>query len=268
MGGNPSGQAVISVSDLTQHYGARPVLQQVSFEVRPGELTCVMGPNGMGKTTLLAAVAGLLSPRKGKILINGLRRRGAPEDELAIRRQFMYLPADAWLPKSQTGREYLLALGGLYGVDVDRLFGHAEQLLDLFELSEKADARMSDYSTGRQKKIALCGALVSEAPVMILDEPFSGGLDPSGLLVLKRIMARLAEREDVTVLMAAPVPEIAEEVADRILVLSHGKVAACRTVEELRKEAGDGATLEDALTGLLDPEAAQKLERYLAEANR
>ena len=108
------------------------------------------------------------------------KRRGSEEEELAIRKMTVYLPDQPWLPGNPTGREFLLAVGRLYEVEQDRLIEHVDQLLDLFDLTEKGDSPIRSYSAGQKKKIALCSALVAEVPILLLDEPFSGGLDPGG----------------------------------------------------------------------------------------
>ena len=104
---------MIDVVDLTQHYGIKPVLRGVNLQVGRGEVVALLGPNGMGKTTLLAAMAGVLSPQKGYVEIDGLRRKSSVENELAIRKKTVYLPDRPWLPVMRTGREFLLAVGRL-----------------------------------------------------------------------------------------------------------------------------------------------------------
>ncbi|HTL28551.1 MAG TPA: ABC transporter ATP-binding protein, partial [Tepidisphaeraceae bacterium] len=162
---------MINVVDVTHHYGVRPVLKRVNIEVRKGEVAALMGPNGMGKSTLMGLMAGTLWPIKGYVEIDGKRRRESEAIELEIRKQVIYLPADPYLPKSRTGRDWVLAVGRVYGIDEDKLIEHTQRLLDLFDLKKNADSSISSYSTGQQKKIALCGALVTEAPIMLLDEP-------------------------------------------------------------------------------------------------
>jgi ABC-2 type transport system ATP-binding protein len=253
---------MIDVVDVTQHYGMRPILRQVSLRVERGEVAALIGPNGMGKSTLLSVIAGVLSPQKGHVAIDGMRRRSSVEAELAIRKKVVYLPDQPWLPNQRTGREFLLAVGRLYEIDDDRLFDHIDRLLDLFELAALADSNASSYSTGQRKKLAVCSALVTEAPVMLLDEPFSGGLDPSGLLSLKRILQKLAERDDVTIVMATPVPELVEEIADRIAVLRDGRIVAYDTIDGLRRITGCSGTLEEVFERLISPQTLKHLERY------
>lgn len=253
---------MIRYVNVTQHYGIRPVLRDVNVEIPRGQVVAVVGPNGMGKSTLLKVAAGILAPQRGHVEINGLRRRASPETELAIRRQTVFLPDHPWLPKNRTGREFLMAVGQLYDVPVERLMDHVERLLKLFDLAHEGDWPISSYSNGQQKKIAIAAVLVTDAPVMILDELFGGGLDPAGILSLKRVLAHLAARDDVTILMSAPVPELLEEFAERVLVLRDGMVAAHDTPENLRRQTG-AATLAEALGTLVFPTALANIDDYL-----
>ncbi len=253
---------MINVVGVTQHYGVRPILSDVSLRIEDGELVALMGPNGMGKSTLLGVMAGILAPQKGHVEIDGVPRRSSAEAELEIRRRVVYLPDQPWLPKERTGREFVLAVGHIYNIDDDRLMDHAQRLLELFHLDEQADAPIRTYSTGQRKKIALCGALVTDAPILLLDEPFSGGLDPSGLLALKRILGRLAQRDDVTIVVATPVPELMEEIAHRMAVLRDGRIAAYDTADGLRQSTGCDGPLEEVLGRLIDPDTLDALDRY------
>ena len=253
---------MLKVVNVTQHYGVRPVLRDVSLEVEPGELLALMGPNGVGKSTLMGAMAGTLSPQKGYVEIDGMRRRSTPEAELAIRRKVVYMPDHPWLPMMETGREFLLAVGRLYEVDDDRLMDHIERLLLLFDLTKQADSPIRSYSNGQQKKIAVGAALVTDAPLLLLDEPFTGGLDPRALLALKKVMQRLAERDDVTVVMGTPVPELVEGLADRVGVMRDGQIVALDTPDGLRRLTGCDGPLQDVLERLISPKTLENIEHY------
>ncbi len=254
---------MIRVRNLRHHYGVRPILKEVNLEVGQGELMALVGPNGMGKSTLLAVMAGILAPVEGEVIVDGMVRRGTPEDELAIRRKLVYLPNEAWLPGAMTGREFILRVGRLYDVDHHRLFDHADRLLKLFNLN--GDHPINSYSTGQRKKIALSSALITEAPYLLLDEPFSGGLDPAGILALKRVLRRLADREDVTVVMATPVPTLIEELADRVAIIRDGEIAECGTLDELRESAGMTGDAADILERLMHPETVQMIDDYFVK---
>ncbi|MDZ4857422.1 MAG: ABC transporter ATP-binding protein [Candidatus Hydrogenedentes bacterium] len=258
---------MINVVNLVQHYGVRPVLRGINLQVDSGELVVLMGPNGMGKSTLLAAIAGMLTPQVGYIEIDGKRRKSSVEAEREIRKLIYYLPDQPWLPLTQTGRNYLLAIGELYEIGFDRRFEHIDQLLGVFDLSKHGDSLIGSYSTGQQKKIAVCGALISEAPVLIMDEPFSGGLDPAALLALKQILLKLRAGDHFTILLATPVPELVDEIADRIAVLRDGEIIAYDSPVALVQQSG-GESLEHVLQTLLDPESVGLLGIYLKSRER
>lgn len=254
---------MINVVNVWHHYGIKPILKDVSLRVEGGELVAVMGPNGMGKSTLLGLMAGVLWPIKGHVEIDGHRRCNSVEEEIEIRKKVVYLPDNPYLPLFNTGREFLLAVGRLYEVEEERLMEHVEQLVKLFDLQENADAPIRSYSTGQKKKIGICSALVTEAPILILDEPFSGGLDSSGLLALSQVLKRLADRKDVTVVMAVPVPELVESLAHKIAIIAHGKILAYDTADGLCKIAGCTGGLPEVLEALIHPEVFKNIESYL-----
>lgn len=253
---------MIKVVDVTQHYGMAPVLKGVSVTVERGELLSITGPNGMGKSSLLGVMAGLNPPLRGHVEINGIRRRESVAGEREIRKQVVYLPTEPWLPLHRTGREFLYAVGQLYEIETDRLNTHVDGLLRLFELETKADADMSGYSTGQKKKISLCSALITDAPILLLDEPFSGGLDPSGILALKRVLKGLARRGDRTIVLTSPVPELLDELGGRIAVLGNGELVMCDTVEGLRRRSGCEGPLGEVLEHLLHPQTLDNLHHY------
>ena len=256
---------MISARGITQHYGVRPVLQGVDLEVRAGEMVAVLGPNGMGKSTLLGVLAGVLTPRQGYVEIDGRRRKSSVENELAIRRRTVYLPDHPWLPVNRTGREFLMSVGLLYDRDDLRLLKHVELLLKLFDLTREGDWPIRGYSNGQQKKIAIASALVTEAPILLLDEPFSGGLDPSGIFALKSVLRRLVEAKRATIVMTTPVPELIEGLADRVLILRDGRIAAFDAPAALRERAQGAANLGQALEHLSGGATLEHVETYFRE---
>jgi ABC-2 type transport system ATP-binding protein len=253
---------MINVNHVTLHYGTRPVLRDVTLHVRKGELVALMGPNGMGKSSLMGVMAGVLWPVKGSVDINGKRRRESEQEELAVRKEVLYLPAEPYLPRLSTARQWVLAVGRVYGIDDDRVMEHTERLLELFDLTKQADSTIASCSSGQKKKVALSGALVAETPVMLLDEPFSGGLDPSGILALKRVLRHRVDREGATVVMATPVPELVEELADRIAVLREGRLVAYDDVNGLHRLAGCDGKLDEVYERLANPQAVATIQKY------
>lgn len=252
----------IELKQITQHYGVRPILSDLNLSLSGPRVTAIVGPNGMGKTTLLSVMAGILSPQCGEVLINGNRRRSDAETERQIRREAVFLPDRPWLPKQRTGREFLLSVGAVYGIEAQRLFDHADRLFQLFNLEKEGDWPIRSYSNGQQEKLALAAMLITEAKILILDEPFGGGLDPAGILALKHVLKRLGSEEGYLIAISAPAPETIEDLADDFVVLKNGNVLAHEPLDGLRKLAGTTGTLSEVLGRLVNPETLENVGHY------
>lgn len=253
---------MIRAQNVTQHYGVRPILSDLSLTVETGELVAVIGPNGSGKSTLLSVLAGILRPQKGHVEIDGHRRRASIKSERAIRRNTVYLPDEPWLPMLTTGREYLLSVAKLYGIGIDRAIEHADRLLDLFCLTKNGDSPIRTYSTGQKKKIGLCAAVITDASTLLLDEPFSGGLDPAGIMAMKRLLQRFREDRARTVVFTTPVAEVVDELADRMIVLRNGIVEGEYRIDELRGSSDDSESVKRVVEDLVFPNATQSIQNY------
>jgi ABC-type multidrug transport system ATPase subunit len=253
---------MIKVIDVSHHYGLRPVLSHISMDIAEGQVVAVMGPNGVGKSTLLNVIAGILAPAKGHVEINGLTRRADAETELKIRKQMAYLPDHPWLPEFMTAREWLLAVGQLYDIDSERLMDHISRLLELFQLFDKGEAPIRTCSNGQKKKVAICGALVTEAPILVLDEPYTGGLDPSAILAFSRVLKLLAERDGRTVVMASQIAEMVGPLAHRIAIIDGTRLLAYDTLDGLRAKTGWAGSLPEVFEKLVHPRSAEEIESY------
>jgi ABC-2 type transport system ATP-binding protein len=253
--------------NLTHYYSTTPVLRDINLTVPDGQSVALLGPNGIGKTTLLSILGGVQSPTFGHIEVNGFARRGSIDEELEIRRQCVFLPDDCWLPPDRSGGDWLLAVGRVYGVPDESLYPKAQSLIDVFNLEGVANYCLGDCSTGQKKKWALCSALLTDAKILLLDEPFSGGLDPAGILALQRILRHASASEGRTILFTTPVPEIVEGTADRLLVIENGTIAADEMVAELSARSESGS-----VTGLLQRmffgTTLNRLESYFEGASQ
>lgn len=261
-GGAYDAAAVIRVVDIFHQYSGKPVLQGVSLEVNRGEILGLLGPNGMGKSTLLAVIAGVLDPIDGYVEIDGKRRRVDVDTELAIRRQCVYLPTEPWVPAGLTIREWLWSVGELYDVPKRRRLDHISRLVRLLDLPDDGDRMVQRLSTGQKSKTAIAAALVTDAPVLLLDEPFGGGLDPAGMLALSRVLAFLAHERGRTIVIATPVPDVVEHLADRVAIVRDGVIGAVGRLDELRSfsEADNTAAMYGKL---VRPDVEDQIQAYL-----
>lgn len=257
---------MIELQGVTHHYGVRPVLRDIEVTIRSGSTVAIAGPNGRGKSTLLNIMAGVVSPCAGSVRIGGLKRRGSQGDELAIRRQVVYLSDHPWLPSNQTGREFLIGVGRLYGIEDLRLLDHSERLLSLFHLSKEGDWPIRSYSCGQKKKIAIAATLITECPILLLDEPFGGGLDPSGILAFQQILKRMGESKDRTIVLTAPAPDLVNTLASDVLVLAEQEVALFASVEELRRQRNaPHQALSELLVEIIHPDTTNDVADYFTE---
>jgi ABC-2 type transport system ATP-binding protein len=231
---------------------ARPAVDGLDLTVRTGEFYVLLGPNGAGKTTTLRMVVGLLRPDAGAISVLGV---DALEDPVAAKQMMAWVSDEPMIYDKLTPLEYLELVAGLWGIDAHEAQARAAGLIDWLNLTPHAHQRCEGFSKGMRQKVALAGALVHEPKLIMLDEPFTG-LDAGSARSVKTVL-----REHVaagrTVIMTTHILEVAERMADRIGVIAGGRLIAQGTLDELRRQAGNGSqSLEDAFLTLVAEEAA------------
>jgi ABC-2 type transport system ATP-binding protein len=232
----------------------RPAVDGLGLQVGQGEFYALLGPNGAGKTTTLRIVAGLLQPDAGEVSIFGV---DALADPVAAKRITAWVSDEPMIYDKLSPTEYLAFVAGLWGMDPAMAEKKATALLDWLELKPHAHERCEDFSKGMRQKVALAGALVHEPKLIILDEPLTGLDARAARLVKDALLARV--RQGCTVIMTTHILEVAERMAERIGVISRGRLIAEGTLEELRKQSGSANTsLEDVfLTLTAEQETAQ-----------
>jgi len=230
----------------------RPAVAGLDLSVRAGEFYMLLGPNGAGKTTTLRMVSGLLRPDSGSISVFGV---DALADPVGAKQIIGWLSDEPMIYDKLTPVEYLEFVAGLWNVDAAVAGARAEELLRWLGLTPHAHERCEGFSRGMRQKVALAGALVHEPRLIILDEPLTGLDAGSARLVKDVLLARVAAGS--TVIMTTHILEIAERMADRIGVISAGRLIAEGTLDELRSRTGRGsASLEDTFLALVGEIAA------------
>jgi len=233
----------------------RPAVDNLDLRVRQGEFYALLGPNGAGKTTTLRIVAGLMRPDSGEVSIFGI---DALKDPIAAKRITAWVSDEPMIYDKLSPTEYLAFVAGLWGVDPAVAEKRADELLNWLELRPHAHERCEDFSKGMRQKVALAGALVHDPKLIILDEPLTGLDARAARLVKDALLVRV--RQGCTVIMTTHILEVAERMAERIGVISRGRLIAEGTLDELRQQSGASNTsLEDVfLTLVAEQDRAQQ----------
>ena len=237
----------IEIVGLTKMFGSRTAVDALNLSVLRGETFALLGQNGAGKTTTLRMLAGLLPPSGGAARIMG---HDVGEESLAAKQLLNVSPQETAVAPKLSVRENLELMARLYGKNRRQGANRVETLLQEFRLTERAKDRAKSLSGGMQRRLSIAMALVSEPQVLFLDEP-TLGLDVRARRDLWTQIERLKGR--ITVILTTHYLEEAEALADRIGIMSRGRMQVVGTVEEIKRETG-AATLEDAFLTLTDEE--------------
>ncbi len=244
---------MIEVRNLVKSYtkDGRHALDDLSLSVRAGELYGFLGPNGAGKTTTIKILAGLLRPDSGSVHVARVDVLSAP---LEVKRRIGYVPDEPLLYENMSGMRFLSFIADVYALPgEDR--GRIVDLAEKFELKDALEDRISSYSHGMKRKVAIIASLLHDPDVFILDEPLVG-LDPRSSFLLKEMMRRQCEKGK-TVFFSTHVLEVAERLCDRVGIIRRGQLVAEGPMEDLRARAGssDGA-LESLFLELTNADTA------------
>ncbi len=245
---------MIQVQGLRKSFGSLQAVDDLSFQVAPGEVLALLGPNGAGKSTTVHCMVGLEKPDQGQILIDGV---DAINHGPKARRLLAYVPEVANVYDSLTPIEYLSLKARLYDLPEERIAASCQRLLDGFGLYPRRHDPMVNFSKGMLQKVVISSALITEPRALVLDEPLSG-LDVETTLVLKELLGQFAQRGGA-VLYCSHMLDVVETVAHRVAILERGKLLALGSMAELRQQSsGDNQKLEALfreLTSASDPAA-------------
>jgi ABC-2 type transport system ATP-binding protein len=239
----------IVVEDYHKHYGDVVAVAGITFSVAPGEVLGLVGPNGAGKTTTLRALAGILTPTRGRLTIAG---HDLQTDPVAAKAALAYVPDDPRLFDQLTVWEHFRFIAGAYRLDGDWQ-PLAEDLLARFELGEKRGALASDLSRGMRQKLAIACGYLHRPRAILLDEPLTG-LDPRGIRTMKDTIREHAAA-GAAVIVSSHLLSLVEDLCTTLLVLRHGQMVWHGRLADLRREAeadGRKETLEDVFFRLTE----------------
>jgi ABC-2 type transport system ATP-binding protein len=236
---------LIQARQLVKRFGDKVAVNDVSLDVRGGEIFGFLGPNGAGKTTTIKMIVGLLQPTSGTVFVDGYDIQAQP---LPAKAASGYVPDEPNLYAKLTARELLRFVSDLYGVDRQLAERRLTELLRLFDLTQAGDDPIDSYSHGMRQKTAMAAALVHDPRVLVLDEP-TVGLDPKSARLTKDILRQTADRGRA-VFLSTHILEIAERMCDRIGIIDRGRLIATGTMDELRSLGKGEGSLEDIFLSL------------------
>ena len=222
---------MIEFVDVRRQYGQKTAVAGLNLTVASGELFAFLGPNGAGKITTIKMLVGLLRPTAGHIRVCGFDVGTEARD---ARRLLSYVPDEPYLYDKLSGREFLRFIVDMYGLDPKLGNERIEREIAAFELSNFIDDLTESYSHGMKQRLVFASAMLHDPAVLVIDEPMVG-LDPRSARILKDLL-RAKSRAGTTIFLSTHTLGLAEEIADRIGILDHGKLMFLGTVTQLEQE--------------------------------
>lgn len=257
---------MIKTRGLTKRFGDTLAVDNLDLNVGAGEIFGFLGPNGAGKTTTINMMIGILMPTAGRV---ELAEIDVATDPLGAKAIVGYVPDQPNVYEKLTAWEFLMFVANLHEVERGRAERRAKNLLDMFDIIDRADEQLGGFSHGMRQKVVIASALLHEPKILFMDEP-TVGLDPTSARLVKDILRELAS-EGVTVFMSTHILEIAERMCDRVGIIQEGRLLAVGNMDDLRQAAAakgtmkhpEASTLEDLFIELTGGSEYAEVSRYL-----
>ncbi len=238
---------MIEADQLHRNFGNLLAVDNLSLRIEQGEFFAFLGPNGAGKTTTIKMLTGLLKPSSGSVRICGHDIATDPEAAKSI---LSYVPDFPFLYEKLNPREFLRFVGELFHMDRSRIEHGTDELFEKLHLHEYQQELIENLSHGTRQRVAIASALLHQPRVFVIDEPMVG-LDPAHARIVKdEFKAR--SKAGTTIFLSTHQLSVAEEMADRIGIIHHGRLIALGTVEELRSQTTETGALEKIFLSLVD----------------
>jgi ABC-2 type transport system ATP-binding protein len=225
----------IDVNNLSRKFGDKNVVQNLTLNVKKGEIYAFLGPNGAGKSTTVKMLITLLSPTSGNVTVMG---KDVQSNDDEVRLIIGAALQEASLDESQTGIEFLKLQGRLYGLTNIQINARINELIKLIDIGDALNKQIKTYSGGMKRRLDLAASIIHNPQVLFLDEPTTG-LDPVSRAKVWKEVKRLNEKLGVTIFLTTQYLEEADQLADRVGIISGGKLVAQGTPKELKDSVGE-----------------------------
>lgn len=223
---------MLKIEHLTKIYGDKRAVDDLSLEIKAGEIYGFIGHNGAGKTTTIKAVCGILGFEQGEIFIDG---KSVKKDPMACKKITAYIPDNPDLYDYMTGMQFLNFTADIFEVDKETRQQKIAEYAEKFELTNDLSQPLSAYSHGMKQKLAIISALIHSPKLIIMDEPFVG-LDPKASHIVKQIMREMCDK-GCAIFFSTHVLEVAEKLCDKVAIIKQGRLIKSGTMEEVRGDS-------------------------------
>ena len=239
---------MIEIKNISKSYvkGSK-VIDNVSLEIKDGEILGFLGPNGAGKTTIIKMITGILEIDKGDILIEKNSIINSPYE---AKKEFGLVPDSPDMFLSLKGIEYLNFIADIYQIDEEKRMERIKKLSKKFDMEEALNEKIEKYSHGMRQKIVIIGVLLHSPKNWILDEPITG-LDPKSIYDLKNMMKEYAKNGNA-VFFSTHILEVAENLCDRVAIINKGKIVFVGKIEELKVKMKENSSLEELFMEIIE----------------
>ncbi len=218
----------VRVDNLTKYYGDFCAVNNISFELKTGEVTGFLGPNGAGKSTTLKMITGILAPTSGQIFING---KNIKDNRKELAGLIGYLPENNPLYSDMFVADYLSFMASLSLLPQKKIAARVDELMQMCAISDQANKRIGELSKGYRQRVGLAQALVNDPPIVILDEPTSG-LDPNQILEIRELIKNIGKEK--TVIISSHILAEVEATCSRVIIMNKGEIVADAPAAELK----------------------------------
>lgn len=252
---------MIRTRALAKYFGPLCAVDGLDLDIPQGEFFAFLGPNAAGKTTTIKMICGLLRPTSGGVTVGGCDMLAEPEKAKA---QLAYVPDFPFLYDKLTAHEFMCFVGDVFRMDRKLVQRRIGELFEIFHLTDYYHELSENLSHGTRQRLVIASALLHDPRILVIDEPMVG-LDPRHARVVKQVLKERA-KNGMTVFLSTHQLAVAEEVADRIGIINHGKLIALGTVAELRAMSHEAGDLEKIFLSVIDAEesAHERVARHTA----
>lgn len=210
---------MLEIINLSKQFGTFKAVDDITLNIKSGDLFGFLGPNGAGKTTTIKIITGLYSQTSGTIKVDGIDIK---ENHLSVKERIGYIPDQPFLYDKLTGREFLYFSGGLYRLSKSFVKNKIDELIETLNIGDWIDKRTEEYSQGMRQRITIASALLHEPKLIIVDEPMVG-LDPQSAHIIKKLFKQLTS-DGTAIFMSTHSLNVVEEICNKVAIINNGKI--------------------------------------------